>query len=205
MKSSSFFTCFIVPICAVAFLFGCQPPGPTPTERWESDLRVYKDVLGYDVMSVSASEAWIEKYKDDDYIDIPEQIAFGEPYHVAAKRPADLLKPPFISYMMILIAMDPKGNRRVLVRERPGNEINNSPPGNGINNPPDGYLSAGESRQWLSDNGYEVTDTASGFQIKNDSTGYEYGPIDAATVVGSLPEGVTLIKFNGKIYISDKK
>ena len=89
--------------------------------------------------------------------------------------------------MMILIAMDPKGNRRVLVREQPGN---------GINKAPDGYLSADESRQWLTNNGYEVTDTASGIQLKKESPGHSINAKLGDNVIGyPLPEGRTLFVF----------
>lgn len=208
MKFFKFFIFVIVSICTVTFLFGCDTPGPKPpgtnlvtkTEQWEDFVSGHKDVLGYDVLSVSASEAWIEKHTND--IDIPEQIAFGKPYHVTAKNSTDFLKAPFTSYMMILIAMDPKGNRRVLVRKwnKSGNEINKAP---------DGYLSAEESRQWLSNNGYEVTDTASGIQLKKERPGYRFAPkissrdAQGATVLYGLPEGVTVLIKNGKIYVSE--
>lgn len=112
MKSFKFFISVIVSICVVTFLFGCDT---LDWRQWEDFVSMHKDVFGYDVLSVSASEAWIEKHRDA--IDIPEQIAFGKPYHVTTKSSTDFLKAPFTSYMMILIAMDPKGNRRVLVKK----------------------------------------------------------------------------------------
>ena len=70
---------------------------------------------------------------------------------------------------------------------------------------PDGYLNEEKSLQWLSENGYQVN-PKSDVPIKKEIPGYSYGPKlpVTGTMVQGLPEGVTVLYQNGKIYISDK-
>ena len=73
---------------------------------------------------------------------------------------------------------------------------------------PDGYLGEKESLEWLSENGYEVVNTESKFSIKKEGRIDIEPKIEGATDLKysrELPEGVTVLYQNGKIYISDEK
>lgn len=87
-------------------LFGCEPPQEkTPAQQWEHFISGQK-VLGCEVLSVAASEAWIEKHRDE--ISIPNQIVFGKPHHVQDFG--------FVPYG-IMIAVDANDKRRVIARK----------------------------------------------------------------------------------------
>ena len=72
---------------------------------------------------------------------------------------------------------------------------------------PDGYLDEKESLEWLSNNGYEVVNTKSEFSIKKEEPDYYYNPnisqenATGVTYIRELPERVSLLYQNGKIYI----
>ena len=81
----------------------------TPAKKWEDWLNEKKK-LGHEVLGVAASQAWIEKHKDE--ISIPNQIEFGKPHTV--------LETPFILVpYLIQIAVDPKGKYRVSAKKFP--------------------------------------------------------------------------------------
>ena len=108
MKRIGYFLLGLIIVAGIWYLYNNNGGGNGLAEQWESWLRIRKEVLGYDVLSVEASQAWIEKNRDE--IHIPNQIEFGNPYTVS--------EIPFALYG-ITIAVDPKGNRRVSAREWP--------------------------------------------------------------------------------------
>ena len=193
MKYKTIFT--IVTIFIIAFIVGCNPtPGPNdksdpkapgveppepPAQQWEHFKNVQK-ALGREVLSVAASQVWIEKHRDE--ISIPNQIEFGEP-HIVSEL-------PFIGTM---IAVDSNG-KRIVIRSPP------PPP----SPPPPGHLNEAKSLEWLSENGYEVEKSLNGSTtIKK---GGRTRNIGHATVVGlELEKGVSLTAFDGKIYIKNEK
>ena len=153
--------------------------------RWKSwlfRLRLYKD-LGYEVRSVTASEAWIEKHRDE--ISIPNQIEFGET-HIVSEL-------PFIGTM---IAVDPNDNR-IVIHSLPPIPI---PP---IDPDLPGYLDEEESKQWLTDNGYHLSkDTDGKFILQKQGPGFRMNRELGGKIVGMrLEDGVTLSLINGKIRI----
>ena len=78
-----------------------------PAQQWRL-LVERRKAFGCKVLSVGASQKWIEKYKDE--ISIPNQIAFGEPYHVRDFG--------FALYG-IVIAVDPNENQRFIATKLP--------------------------------------------------------------------------------------
>ena len=143
-------------------------------KQWESWLRIHKEV-GYDVLSAAASEAWIEKHKDE--IRIPDQIEFGKPHLVREL--------PFVSYM-IQIAVDPNGKRHVVAFELPPEKHTFQPEKYG-------YLNETESKRWLSDNGYQIEKTDSGYKLKSDYTRSGEGINVSSRVNKSIAQGATII------------
>ena len=94
-------------------LFGCEPstdphlPARAPAQQWEHFISGQK-ALGCEVLSVTASEAWIEAHKDE--ISIPNQIVFGKLHRVQDFG--------FVPYA-IMIAVDANDKRRVIARKWP--------------------------------------------------------------------------------------
>ncbi len=168
----------------------------TPEKVWQSWLRRYKDVLEYKVLSVEASEAWIEKHKDE--IHIPDKIEFGNPHNVMELH--------LMTYQ-IKIAVDPTGNRRVAAREFPIIPIKGT-----VVDPLDeeGYLDEKESKEWLRNNGYQLSKGTDGdfiLQYQEQRPGIDYKNIArlGRTIVGyPLKDGATLTYLNGKIRIKIK-
>ena len=76
-------------------------------QQWEHFMKRQK-AFGREVLSVDASQAWIEKHSDA--ISLPNQIAFGEPYPVQDFG--------FALYG-IVIAVDPDKKRRVIAKKLP--------------------------------------------------------------------------------------
>ena len=111
-----FFLILII-VASVWFLYGDNGKGngdispippqkeQTPTERWEHFINKQKD-LGREVLSVAASQEWIEKHSDE--IRLPNQIVFGKPYNVQEFG--------FALYG-IMIAIDPNNKRRVIAKK----------------------------------------------------------------------------------------
>ena len=110
---------------------------------------------------------------------------------------------------------------QVEIPQDPDDEHNNDKGWNGVsvggdrrivddNTPivPDGYLGEKESLEWLSENGYEVVNTKSKFSIKKNKS-IDISPSLKGTTnfkySYELPEGVTVLYQNGKIYISNEK
>ena len=149
-------------------------------ESWLFRLGLYKD-LGYEVLSVTASEAWIEKHRDE--ISIPNQIKFGEP-HIVSEL-------PFIGTM---IAVDPNDKRIVIHTLPPG-----IPPGPFLED----HLDEEESKQWLTDNGYQLSKDTDGMLIlQKQRPGFRMNRKLGGKIVGMrLEDGVTLSLINGKIRI----
>lgn len=89
---------------------------------------------------------------------------------------------------------------------RPNEVVKPIPPPHADPTPPNGYLNETKSKAWLQKHGYEVIKPEFGFRLK------KVAPVDFALNMPlfdnskwPLRENKTLIKFNGKIYISDKK
>jgi hypothetical protein len=91
----------------VWFLCDANQKEQTPAETWQYFINGQKD-LGRELLSVAASQAWIEKHSDE--IHLPNQIAFGEPYPVRDFG--------FTLYG-IVIAVDPNGEWRVIAKKMP--------------------------------------------------------------------------------------
>ncbi len=169
-------------------------------DEWESWLKIYKDVLEYDVLlSVTDSEEWISKHRDE--INIPGNIEFGKPHVVyyATGLPSGVDG--------VAIAVDPNDKHRVLIRS--GGNGGQPPPA--PTKPPHGHLSEAESIEWLSENGYEVEKSLAGSRTIKKSVKTEN--IDSTkeiqadgTIIGyPLEKGVSLTVIGGKIYIKNKK
>ena len=89
-------------------LFECEPlEEKTPAQQWEHFISGQK-ALGCEVLSVAASQVWIEEHRDE--ISIPNQIVFGKPHHVQDFG--------FVPYG-IMIAVDANDKRRVIARKWP--------------------------------------------------------------------------------------
>ena len=60
-----------------------QPPlseqSDDKDQQWQDFINIQK-ALGYEVLSIAASQRWIEKHRDE--INIPNQIEFAEPHIV---------------------------------------------------------------------------------------------------------------------------
>ena len=106
-RMSTVFLILIIVVASVWFLYDANQKKQTPAERWDVFINEAKD-LGREVLSIDASQAWIEKHSDE--ISLPNQIAFGEPYHVQ-----DFGFTPY----GILIAVDLNEKRRVIAWQLP--------------------------------------------------------------------------------------
>ncbi|RKU06399.1 hypothetical protein C6501_18685 [Candidatus Poribacteria bacterium] len=193
---------FCLLLCIFIVLIGCQPPEktqetpgngdqtqePTISSVWSYASRTE----GYDMLGVQESKEWLNKNKDK--FDIPESTDYRLLMGTGLPKFTDA----------ILITKDDDGNIRVgFDREE---QVTPKTPKGTQELVFDGYLSAGESRQWLSNNGYEVIETTSGIQIKKERPGHSINTKLDGNVIGyPLPEGRTLIVSNGKIYVSDEK
>ena len=119
MKQIPIFLLILLFVAAVWFLFndnsgenGNEAPGEkgqTPAQKWEDWLNTQK-ILGCEVLSVAASQEWIEKHRSE--ISIPNQIEFGNPYIVSEL-------PFVIDHNLIQIAVDPENKYRVSARKFP--------------------------------------------------------------------------------------
>ncbi len=69
---------------------------------------------------------------------------------------------------------------------------------------PDGYLDEDASRQWLEKHGYQLVKITDGHRIKKESPGVSIDNklLGSGTSTIKLLEGVTIMRQNGKIYIS---
>ena len=81
-----------------------QPPLPEQPDdkdqQWQDFINIQK-ALGHEVLSVAASQRWIEKHSDE--ISIPNQIEFAEPHIVSE-----------LSFTGTMIAVDANDKRRVI-------------------------------------------------------------------------------------------
>ena len=157
-----------------------QPPPHAPPDdkdqQWQDFVSI-REAFGYEVLSVAASQKWIEEHSDE--ISIPNQIAFGET-HVVTELP----------FIGTVITVDANDKRRVIT------SILVPPPPPAV---PDGYLDEKESLEWLSENGYEVKKTSDGsITIKKH---VQTGNINDAIQIG----GNSKIVVDGKIYIEDER
>ncbi len=59
----------------ISILFGCE----INEDPWDNFIDEPKS-LGYEVLSVEASETWIKKHSDE--ISLPNNIKFGKPRHL---------------------------------------------------------------------------------------------------------------------------
>ena len=106
-RMSIVFLILIIVVASVWFLYDANQKEQTPAERWDIFINKAKD-LGREVLSIDASQAWIEKHSDE--ISLPNQIAFGKPYHVQ-----DFGFTPY----GIMIAVDQNEKRRVIAWQLP--------------------------------------------------------------------------------------
>lgn len=92
-------TLILLPTLLFVVVLGCDQR--FKEREWESFLSKYKD---HYILSVTESEAWIEKHKNE--ISIPDNVAFGKPHAVS-------------EFSGATIAVDPNDKRHViLTRER---------------------------------------------------------------------------------------
>ena len=59
----------------IFILFGCE----TNEDHWDNFIDKSKS-LGYEVLSIEASETWIKEHSDE--ISLPNKIKFGKPHHL---------------------------------------------------------------------------------------------------------------------------
>ena len=87
----------------ISILFGCE----TNEDHWDNFIDKSKS-LGYEVLSIEASETWIKEHSDE--ISLPKKIKFGKPHHLQ-----DFGFAPY----GIMIAVDSNNRYRVIAREWP--------------------------------------------------------------------------------------
>lgn len=87
----------------ICILFGCE----INEDHWDNFIDKPKS-LGYEVLSVEASEKWIKKHSDE--ISLPNKIKFGKPHHLQ-----DFGFAPY----GIMIVVDTDNKYRVVARELP--------------------------------------------------------------------------------------
>ncbi len=87
----------------LSILFGCE----TNEDHWDNFIDKSKS-LGYEVLSIQASETWIKEHSDE--ISLPKKIEFGKPHHLQ-----DFGFAPY----GIMIAVDRNNRYRVIAREWP--------------------------------------------------------------------------------------
>ena len=87
----------------MSILFGCQ----TNEDHWDN-FRDKSKSLGYEVLSIQASETWIKEHSDE--ISLPKKIKFGKPHSIQ-----DFGLAPY----GIMIAVDTNNRYRVIAREWP--------------------------------------------------------------------------------------
>lgn len=76
-------------------------------DRWDNFINIQKS-LGYEVLSIEASETWIKEHSDE--ISLPNKIEFGKPHQLQ-----DIGFAPY----SIMIAVDMNNKYRVIARELP--------------------------------------------------------------------------------------
>ena len=87
----------------ISILFGCE----TNEDHWDNFIDKSKS-LGYEVLSIRASETWIKEHSDE--ISLPKKIEFGKPHSIQ-----DFGFAPY----GIMIALDRNNRYRVIAREWP--------------------------------------------------------------------------------------
>ena len=87
----------------ILILFGCK----MIEDHWDNFINIQKS-LGYEVLSIEASETWIKKHSDE--ISLPDKIEFGKPHQLQ-----DFGFAPY----NIMIAVDMNNKYRVIARELP--------------------------------------------------------------------------------------
>ncbi len=87
----------------LSILFGCE----TNEDHWDN-FRDKSKSLGYEVLSIEASETWIKEHSDE--ISLPNKIKFGKPHHLQ-----DFGFAPY----GIMIAVDTNNRYRVIATEWP--------------------------------------------------------------------------------------
>lgn len=87
----------------IFILFGCE----TNEDHWDNFIDKSKS-LGYEVLSIEASETWIKENSDE--ISLPNKIKFGKPHHLQ-----DFGFAPY----GIMIAVDTNNRYRVIATEWP--------------------------------------------------------------------------------------
>ena len=87
----------------ISILFGCE----TNEDHWDNFIDKSKS-LGYEVLSIEASETWIKEHSDE--ISLPNKIKFGKPHH---------LQDFGFASDGIMIAVDTNNRYRVIAREWP--------------------------------------------------------------------------------------
>ena len=144
-------------------------------QQWQVFINIQK-ALGHEVLSIAASQRWIEKHSDE--IRIPNQIEFAE-QHIVSELP----------FTGTMIAVDANDKRRVIRWPDPPD--------------PPGHLSEDKSLEWLSENGYEVEKSENGSTTikKGGRTIINIGGV----LRGELEKGVSFTAFDGKIYIENGK
>ena len=181
----------LIGIGVVYLIVGCNgtsdkentpPDPPTPEARWNSWLKL-QEVTGRKVLSVTGSQQWINENRSR--ISMPTKLSFLEQHLV--------MEEPFLQ-QMTMITVDHNGKYRVVTKESTLPRV------------PDGFLDEEASKQWLSEKGYQVN-PKSDVPIKKVRPGYRFAPriSRSATVLYGLPEGVTLLIQNGKIYIKMRR
>lgn len=178
-------------------------------DEWESWLRRYKNVLGYDVLlSVTESEAWISKHREE--ISIPGNIEFGKPHAVYYATGL----PPGVDGFAVAVDMNDK--HRVLIR--PGGNGGQPPPPPPIElkigatyHPPNFIMIRSQnkvSRSYRNINGdvthtvvFEAGGTVSG--IDKETTQWTYTSEGGATIYFGTNNIVT--KIVGAVHITKEK
>ena len=87
----------------ICILLGCE----INEDHWDNFIEKPKS-LGYEVLSVEASETWIKEHSDE--ISLPNKIKFGKPHHLQ-----DFGFAPY----GIMIVSDTNNKYRVIARELP--------------------------------------------------------------------------------------
>ena len=188
----------IAMIIIMAFIVSCDGPTPDdrpqqlqpteeklqPTEeKWNSWL---KGKIGFEVLSAIDSAKWLKEHQSK--ISMPANLSFTEE-HIVVEQP--------FRNKFTTITVDHNGKYRVLAI---GGFIY------GLD-PLDDYLDEKESKQWLTDNDYQLSkDTDGGFILQKQRPGFSMNRKLGGTIIGmSLENGVTLSLIDGKIRIKIKK